>query len=37
MWSNSLCYVVKWKDGKITKPCVNGVGINEETKELYII
>ena len=33
----NLCYVVKWEDGKITKPCVNGVGINEETKELYII
>lgn len=34
---SSLCYVVKWNDGKITKPCVNGVGINAETKELYII
>lgn len=34
---SNLCYVVEWKDGKITKPCVAGVAINEETKELYIM
>lgn len=35
--TNSLCYVVKWNDEKITKPCIHGVGVYRETKELYII
>lgn len=36
-YATSLCYVVEWSDGKITKPCIHGVGIKEKTGELYII
>lgn len=31
------CYVVEWEDGKITKPCIAGVGVNLEDGTLYIM
>lgn len=30
--SNNACYVVRWPDGKITKPCVSGCEINADGK-----
>ena len=31
------CYVVEWKDKKITKPCIHGTGINLDDGTLYIM
>lgn len=33
---SNLCYVVEWEDKKITKPCIEGVAINDDGT-LYII
>lgn len=29
---NNACYVVRWPDGKITKPCVSGCKVNRNGK-----
>ena len=35
-YSTSLCYVVEWSDGKITKPCIHGIGIDEKPKNFIL-